>query len=461
VRILYLDCFSGIAGDMLLGALLDLGLDASILKQKLKSLPLKGYTLHTRAVLRQGISGTKFDVRIAKGHHHRGWKEIQQILNGADLDGDVREKALQIFKRLITAEARIHRVPMQKVHLHEVGAVDAIVDIVGAVIGLKELLGSQGRLWVSPLHLGKGRVKIAHGTFPIPAPATAELLKGIPVQAGPVEGELVTPTGAAIVSTLAAGFGPMPPMKMEAIGYGAGTRQYEDHPNMLRAVLGDTVGSARSTKKAAGNQDGSEAGEVLVVQCNIDDMNPQGYGHLMDQLFDAGALEVYYAPVQMKKNRPGTLVTLICHAKHFTPLTGVLFRESTTIGLRHYTAGRVELSRDVVSVKTSMGMVRVKVSSLQGSPVQAQPEYEDCRKIAKAKGIPLKEVTFAAMAAYRSLEDATGSVNAPLETVGGKSPARVKPPVRKKPVVAKKKSRIRAARPGSSRKKNPRKRSIR
>jgi uncharacterized protein (TIGR00299 family) protein len=390
VRILYLDCFSGIAGDMLLGALVDLGVGVEDLRKRLKVLPLRGYGISARKTTRQGITGIKFDVKVSGKHRHRGWKEIREIVGKADLPVAISQPALKIFRRLIEAEARIHRIPINRVHLHEVGAVDAIVDIVGSVMALHDLLGANGRLHVSPLHLGGGKVTMAHGTFPVPAPATVALLKGVPVVAGPVDGELVTPTGAAIVSTLATAFGPMPSLTLEDVGYGAGSRQYEGHPNMLRAILGESRSAPETLE------------EVVVVESNIDDMSPQAYGHLMDRLFASGALEVFYTPIQMKKNRPGTLVTIITPQERFGDVTGTLFRESTTIGLRHQTVDRMELAREVTTVRTSLGRVRVKISSLGGVPTQAQPEYEDCRKIASAKEIPLKEVQAEALAAFRS-----------------------------------------------------------
>jgi uncharacterized protein (TIGR00299 family) protein len=390
VRILYLDCFSGIAGDMLLGALLDLGASFKALEEQLARLPLRGYGISARKTTRQGIAATKLDVKIGPGHEHRGWRAIKKIVEEAGYDEEVRGPALKVFRRLIEVEAGIHRVPIEKVHLHEVGAVDAIVDVVGSVLALREILGDAGRLHVSPLRLGGGTVTMEHGTFPVPAPATAALLKGVPVLGGPVEGELVTPTGAALVATLAAEFGPLPPMTLTAVGYGAGSRQYDGHPNVLRALLGDAAPVAPVRE------------EVLVVECTIDDMNPQGYGFLMERLFGAGALEVFYTPVQMKKNRPGTLVTVIAPQERFGEITEILFRESTTIGLRHTLAGRIELGREVVSVKTPFGRVRVKVSSLGGRTTQAQPEYEDCRRAALASGVPLKEVQAAVLAGYRA-----------------------------------------------------------
>jgi len=407
LRILYLDCFSGVSGDMLLGALVDLGVDIARLRERLAALPLRGYSISAHRTSRQGISGVKVDVKVTSRQTERGWREIRSLIEKAEFEAPVQESALRTFRRLIEVEARIHRVNVNQVHLHEVGAVDAIVDIVGSVIALRELLGEGGRLHVSPLHLGRGMVTMEHGTFPIPAPATAALLKGVPVLSGPVEGELVTPTGAAIVTTMAEAFGPMPPMTLLGVGYGAGSRRYDDHPNLLRAILGESqqVGELRE--------------EVVVVESTIDDMNPQAYGFLMERLFAAGALEVFYTPVQMKKNRPGTLVTVIVPQSRFGEITETIFTESTTIGLRHTLAGRIELARDVVSVKTPFGQVRVKVSSLEGRPTQAQPEYEDCRRIAAAAGVPLKEVQAAAVAAHRStLPAPSASPAAPAHAAG-------------------------------------------
>jgi len=406
LRLLYLDCFSGVAGDMLLGALVDLGVGIDLLRERLSALPLRGYTLSAKATSRHGISGTKFDVRIGRGHHERGFREIRDIIDRAGFDEGIREPALKIFRRLIEVEARIHRVPFEKVHLHEVGAVDAIVDIVGSVIALHEVLGSDGLLHVSPLKLGGGMVTMEHGTFPVPAPATAALLKGVPVSAGPVEGELVTPTGAAIVTTMASSFGPLPPMTLVDVGYGAGTRQYDHHPNLLRALLGEAT-SVRELRE-----------EISVIECTIDDMNPQGYGFMMERLFAGGALEVFYASVLMKKNRPGTLVTIITPQEKFGAVAEILFSESTTIGFRHTIAGRVELARDVVSVKTPFGPVRIKASSLDGRTTQAQPEYEDCRKIAVTRRVPLKEVQAAAVAAWRATQPA---LDRPRENVEPKA----------------------------------------
>jgi hypothetical protein len=291
---------------------------------------------------------------------------------------------MEAFDALVDAEARVHRIPREKVHLHEVGATDAIVDIVGAMIGLEKL--GWPRVVCSPLHVGRGMVTMEHGTFPVPGPATAELLKGKPCYATRVEGELVTPTGAALAVTLASDFGPLPSMRLQKVGYGAGSRQFDSHPNLLRALYGDFL------------DDGAIRETVLVLETTIDDMNPQLYGHLMDRLFGAGALEVFYAPIQMKKNRPGTLVTVICPEARLEDVTSVIFRETTTIGFRYLPMGRIEMGRRIETVKTPYGPVRMKVSFHGGELMQATPEYEDCRRLALAADVPLKEVQRAASA---------------------------------------------------------------
>jgi len=286
------------------------------------------------------------------------------------------------------------------VHLHEVGAVDAIVDIVGTVIGLDELVGLDpddggGRIVCSPLNVGSGTVRMEHGLLPVPAPATAALLKGVPIYSAGPASEMVTPTGAAIVTTLASSFGPPPAMVIDRIGYGAGSREYKGHPNVLRALLGGEWPQVAAAE-----------GDVMVIECTIDDMNPQGYGYLMERLFDAGAREVFYAPVQMKKNRPGVLVTIIGGVARLNELARVVFEETTTIGLRWRPAGRIELARKVVEVRTRFGKVRVKVSSMNGRVTQAQPEYEDCRRLAVRRKVPLKEVAAAAQRAWGDAEPA-------------------------------------------------------
>jgi uncharacterized protein (TIGR00299 family) protein len=387
MRGLYLDCFSGISGDMFLGALVDLGVEPAHLRSQLKKLRVSGYQLSAARVNRSGLTGTKVDVKLTKTQQpERRLKDIARIVQGSRLSPAVRRRAMDAFETLVEAEARVHRVPKDRVHLHEVGAVDAIVDIVGAMIGLERL--GWPRVICSPLHVGRGMVTMEHGTFPVPGPATAEILKGKPCYATQVEGELVTPTGAALVATLADDFGPMPPMRVRAIGYGAGTKQFDGHPNLLRILDGDLLDEAvlRET--------------VLVLETTIDDMNPQLYGHLMERLFAAGALEVFYTPIQMKKNRPGIMVTVICPEPRLQDVSAVIFRETTTIGFRYLPMGRIELARRVETISTPYGPIRMKVSVYNGEVVQATPEYEDCRKAALKADRPLKEIQRLAAQAY-------------------------------------------------------------
>jgi len=397
VNILYLDCASGISGDMLLGALVDLGVDLRLLRSRLALLPIKGYTITSRRVTRAGFSARKVDVKVTGRHAHRGLKEIRRIVGGSRLEPAVKRTAMEIFGRIVRAEARIHGIAEDRVHLHEVGAVDAIVDVVGAVVGVTELLGppgagGSGRVACSALNVGHGTVAMEHGLLPVPAPATAALLKGVPIYSAGPRAELVTPTGAAIAATLAGSFGAPPPMVVERIGYGSGDGDYEGHPNVLRAILGSSWPGA-----------GRGGREVMVVECTIDDMNPQGYGYLMERLFDTGAVEVFYTPVQMKKGRPGVLVTAICPAALMQQVTQVIFEETTTIGVRYRVMGRVELERSTVPVTTRFGRIRVKIASLEGRITQAQPEYEDCRKAAARRRVPLKEVRAAAVSAWERL----------------------------------------------------------
>ncbi len=388
MRGLYLDCFSGISGDMLLGALVDLGVKASHLRAELKKLPVAGYTLSVSPVRRSGLAGTKVEVEVGSRSRQprRGLREIRGMIEKSRLSPEVRGHAVKAFEALVAAEARVHRIPEREVHLHEVGAVDAIVDIVGAMIGLEAL--GWPTVICSPLHVGRGLVTMEHGTFPVPPPAVAELLKGRPCYATHVEGELVTPTGAVLAVTLADSFGPLPSIRLEKVGYGAGTKEFDGHPNLLRALYGELLneGAVRET--------------VLVLETTIDDMSPQLYGHLMERLFAAGALEVFYTSVQMKKNRPGTLVTIICPEPRLQAVSAVIFRETTTIGFRYLPMGRIELGRRVERVETPWGSVRMKVSHYNGETVQATPEYEDCRAAALKAGVPLKEVQQAALHVY-------------------------------------------------------------
>jgi len=387
----YFHCFAGASGDMILGALLDAGLDLETLKESLARLSLSHYRLEARKVVKRGVGGTQAVVEVDDhhhGHHHRHLHHIEEIIGGSGLDEAVREKSLAIFRRLAEAEAKVHRTTVEHIHFHEVGAMDAIIDVVGAVAGLSAL--GIRRVFCSPLHVGAGTVECAHGVLPVPAPATAELVRGKPVYSTGVEGELLTPTGAAILTTLAEDFGPMPLMTVEGIGYGAGTSD-PAIPNLLRMVVGDMEAPARNYL----------SDRVAVLEANIDDMSPQIYDHLVSKALEAGALDVYFASVQMKKNRPGTLLTLVCPPDRVEAFADLLFRETTSIGLRWRVEDRLKLHRKIREVSTSYGTIRVKASGEGERLLSVTPEYEDCRRAACEKGVPLKEVMEEARRAAR------------------------------------------------------------
>jgi len=395
MKLAYLDCSSGISGNMFLAALLDAGVELERLLAELKKIDLGPYEFTESRVMRRGLAANHVDIVAPEKQPHRHLSHIERLISNAALDEAVKQKALQVFRRLGEAEAKIHNQPIEKIHFHEVGAVDAILDIVGGCLGLA-LLGNP-ELVCSPLNVGGGRVEAAHGSLPVPAPATAELLKGIPIYSSGVEGELVTPTGAALVSTLASSFGPVPAMKVERIGYGAGTKDFPSHPNIARLMLGEKVDGAEA---------GGSGGEtVLVIEANIDDMNPQLFGYLAEKALEAGARDVTCSPVQMKKNRPGLLVSILCKPDLENVLTRLLFEETTTIGVRITKARRKVLEREVVTVETAYGAVRMKVARLDGKEMNAAPEFDDCRRLASEKSVPLKEVMLAAQAAYRKLKD--------------------------------------------------------
>lgn len=420
MRILYLDCFAGVSGDMLIGALLDCGLGLASLEAELKKLDLRGYELSLERTVRCGITAAKFDVLTPDhddhdhdhdqhrhhhgdhGHrphdHHRSLSEILRLIDASTLTDRVKERASLIFRRLGEAEAKIHGVDIEKVHFHEVGAIDSIIDIVGAVIGLEQL--GIDRIFCSSLHLGTGTFKCAHGTYPVPGPATSELLAGVPVYAGEIEGELVTPTGAAIVTTLASGFGPLPRMRIERVGYGAGTRKYERFPNVLRAMIGEM------SEEAAGEaKEDQTPTTVAVIETNIDDLSPQVLGYLMETAIDAGALDLFITPVQMKKNRPGVLLTILCAPSDRERMIDLVFRETTTLGVRYRIEQREVLKREEVRVETPYGPIRVKAArGADGRWRNYAPEFEDCREAAERSGAALRDVQQAALSALQSKE---------------------------------------------------------
>jgi len=451
MRIAYLECFSGVSGDMFLGALIDAGVPPRVLEETVASLDV-GARLEISRVVRSGISATKVDVWVdgekdlpreeywAKqdvapapanshhehdhhghdhGHHHdhehssgaqisrveapaphehshehshshsRGLTEIREVIGKAAISDTAKKTAIAIFEALGTAEAKIHATSIERVHFHEVGAVDAMVDIVCAAVGA-EALGVD-EIVCSPLNVGGGTVQCAHGTFPVPAPATVELLKDAPVYSSGVQSELVTPTGAAIVKTLAKRFAAFPEMKIEKSGYGAGTREFPGLPNVVRL----TIGEAASTLAA---KTASET--VAVLEANLDDLNPQVFGYVLDRLLEEGALDVFGMPVQMKKNRPGTLLTVLCKPEDAAKLTQLIFTETTTLGVRRRDEVRQTLARRWENVRTQWGEVRIKIASMNGTVTNYAPEYEDCRRIASEHRVPLKTVMQEAARAY-------------------------------------------------------------
>lgn len=387
MKTLYFDCFAGASGDMTLGALVDAGADPRALIEQLQLLDVPGYEVSFETVDRSGISATRAHVRLTTHEHqHRHLSHIHKIIFASRLSDGVKKRAAEIFGRLAEAEARVHNQPVERIHFHEVGALDAIVDVVGACIGF-ELLGVE-RFVSSPLHVGSGMVEMAHGRFPIPPPAVAELLRDAPVYATEIVGELVTPTGAAIISTVSESFGPLPRMKVGATGYGAGSREYERFPNVLRVVVGETEAAAVETEK------------LLVIETNVDDASPQIVGHVMEQALGRGALDCYFTPVQMKKNRPGVLISILCAREQREAMLDVLFSETTTIGVRFHEVERQALARETVAVETEFGAIDIKVARFDGRVNSATPEYEQCRAAAHKFNLPLRIVEAAARAAF-------------------------------------------------------------
>jgi hypothetical protein len=426
---LYFDCFSGISGDMTLGALIDAGLPIADLRQALGSLMVGGYHVHAAKVLRAGVSATKFSVhehahegtsapgtaapstshdhvhshdhahshdhvhpddhdhghQHSHAHPHRSLPEIFGLIDKSALSSTGRDRAKALFQTLAEAEAAIHQMPVEQVHLHEVGALDSIIDIVGAVFAL-EWAGAD-RIVCSPLNVGGGMVQSAHGLFPVPAPATVKILGRAPVYSGSVQKELVTPTGALIATSYATAFGPIPAMAIERVGYGAGDRDDPSTPNVLRVLIGESA-------------DRAEAERVTVIECEIDDMSPQLFGVAMERLYAAGALEVFYVPAQMKKNRPGTLLTVVCRPPLRAALADIVFRETTTIGLRYSEVDRECLQREIVDVDTPLGRIRFKIARRDGRVINAAPEFEDCAAVATEKQMSVKDVQAAAVQAY-------------------------------------------------------------
>jgi uncharacterized protein (TIGR00299 family) protein len=383
MRIAYFDCFSGISGDMFVGALLDAGLKIEILEKELNKLNLSGYQLDVNKVLKKGISASQFKVKIQEKGVERRFKDILNILEESKLDEEIKNEVKKIFFKIAEAESKIHQEDIEKIHFHEIGGLDSIIDISSAVIGIKALEIKE--IYSSPLPLGKGFVKCAHGILPLPAPATLELLKNIPTYSGGMESEMVTPTGAAIISTLTKDFGERPLMKIEKIGYGAGEREFSI-PNLLRVSIGEKILSDRDL------MDGYVHDEALLIETNIDDMNPEFYDYIMDKLFSQGALDVFLTPIQMKKNRPAQMFSIIVYEQNLKEILKVLFSESTTLGVRIKEVKRLKLTQQNFIAETKYGKIKVKVGIFKEDIKTIAPEYQDCQKIAQQYQVPLKEI---------------------------------------------------------------------
>lgn len=384
MKTLYFDCFAGASGDMILGAMVAAGVDPNYLREQLALLRVDGFNVDFETVNRSGLSATYARVETAHEHKHRHLSDIKQIIESSGLSEPVKQRAVQIFTRLAEAEARVHNEPVDHVHFHEVGALDAIVDVVGAAICFDAL--KIERFVSSPLHVGSGMVQMSHGRFPIPPPAVTELLKGVPFYATDIKGELLTPTGAAIITTVCSEFGPIPQMTTESTGYGAGTREYQDFPNVLRVLLGETSESITDER-------------LWMIETNLDDASPQIVGHVMDRVLELGALDCFFTAVQMKKNRPGVLLSVLCEPSEKEAVMKLLFMETTTLGIRSYEVNRRALERTVVQVETQYGPISVKVAHLDGRVVNEMPEFEQCREAALKANVPLKVVEEAARVA--------------------------------------------------------------
>jgi uncharacterized protein (TIGR00299 family) protein len=378
MKVLFYDCFSGISGDMNLGAMIDLGIGKSFLIKELDKLNLKGWKLVAEKDQRHGIMGTKVTVvQMKQEKTQRHLSDIEHIINSSGLDKKTRDLSIKIFSKVAEAEAVVHGISPDKVHFHEVGAIDSIIDIVGAAICFNAI--RVDAVFVSPVELGSGFVKCDHGRLPVPAPATAELLKGIPVTKGGVDFEATTPTGAAILASVGTHFSDFPVFRTEKTGYGVGHKDHPDIPNLLRVFLGETADAV------AGH-------DALLIECNIDDMNPEFFEHISEKLFSAGASDVFISGVLMKKGRPGNKLSVICEKGLEESLKEIIFLESTTVGIRTFAFRKDTLSRKIEKIKTVYGSITVKRSFFKGKEVSCKPEFEECRRIALEKGIPVKEV---------------------------------------------------------------------
>ncbi|MCB1210498.1 MAG: nickel pincer cofactor biosynthesis protein LarC [Verrucomicrobiales bacterium] len=380
----YLDCIAGASGDMLLGALIDVGLDVEWLRAELGKLPIEGWQLKVSKVDKNGFAATKVDVVVGAQPHSRPLPVIEKVVMDSSVSESVKRRAIEVMRLIAVEEAAIHGMPLEEVHLHEVSGEDAIIDIVGTLLGV-EKLGLE-RIICSPLPLGRGFIDGAHGAIPLPAPAAVAILKGLPVTGSEIEAELVTPTGAALVKHLAVSFGGLPAMTLQSVGYGAGTWNLKI-PNLLRLFVGETDAAA------------VDAEFVALLESNIDNENPEHYQHVMELLFNAGALDVWLVPAQMKKNRPAVVLSVLCKPADVAALTALMFRHTPTLGVRQSELRRATLQRRVMEVETTFGKVRVKIAELGGGQKKIAPEYEDCAACARSSGASIDDVSFAARAA--------------------------------------------------------------
>lgn len=383
MKTLYFDCFAGASGNMILGALLALGVEKKELLEQINLLNLSGFEIQTRTVDKSGIAALHVEVKTPDEKAHRHLSTIVKIIENSRLSENVQQRAIEIFTNLAKAEAKVHGIELEKVHFHEVGAMDAIIDVVGCCIGF-ELLGIE-KFISSRIHVGSGFVKMAHGKYPVPPPAVAELLQNAPIYSTEIEGELITPTGAAIISTVCSEYGNIPQLKIEKIGYGAGTREYKDFPNALRLMLGED-------ERISGIKKNSNSDDLILIETNIDDLSPQILGFVMERAFELGCLDCWFTPIQMKKNRPAAMVSILCDEEQKEILTGLLYTETSTLGVRINKIKRECLPRETVKIQTDFGEIDVKIARFGEKIVNAKPEYEQIRKIALKSNKALREI---------------------------------------------------------------------
>jgi pyridinium-3,5-bisthiocarboxylic acid mononucleotide nickel chelatase len=392
MKTLYFDCFAGASGDMILGALVALGVSESELLAEIAKLNFSNYEIKFETVDRAGLSAVKATIKVPHENAHRHLSTIVNIINESGLTENVKRRAIEIFQNLGAAEAKMHNIPIEKVHFHEVGAMDAVIDICAACIGF-ELLGVE-QFACSKIHVGSGTVKMAHGTFPVPPPAVAELLRDVPIYSTEITGELVTPTGAAIIATVCRDYGKIPAMRVQSVGYGAGTRKYKDFPNVLRLMIGAVESQPLDSRFE------SETQTLVLLETNVDDMSGQIAGFVLERALAAGALDCWLTPIVMKKSRPGVKISILSERADAGKFKDLLFSETTTLGVRVAEIARHALHREIVKVSTEFGEIEIKLARTNGEIVKAAPEFEQCRAAALKANVALREVERAALQAW-------------------------------------------------------------